>query len=279
MCRPAPKHRLSVLLACLCLACPPMLAACTASPAPPASTDAGTSAEPASPDVTDTPASLVDRIVELQATLQALKAERYIEAAAYEARIRELEAAILALGGRLPPSQTPSDSSAADRTDRPNTGDPSVDTGTTHPQPPNESTAPGDQAPLDPSGSETTPPAATAAYHYGLENGGAVIYAYRGTATVVRIPATIGGYPVTRIHERAFAGTSVHTITIPDTVTEIGWFAFADCPALSTVTLPASVARIGYDAFAGSPLVTLVCPADSYAAAYAASFGIAYRAG
>lgn len=49
--------------------------------------------------------------------------------------------------------------------------------------------------------------------------------------------------------------------------------AFRDCPNLSAVILPASVTSIADDAFDSG--VVLVCPADSYAAAWAQAHGIA----
>jgi hypothetical protein len=85
------------------------------------------------------------------------------------------------------------------------------------------------------------------------------------------------GYPVTRIADEAFKGTAVTSVIVPDTVTELGWFAFADCTSLTSVTLPASVASIGYGAFDGCPNLTVYCPKDSYAAQFAISFGLRVR--
>jgi hypothetical protein len=130
----------------------------------------------------------------------------------------------------------------------------------------------------DPSPAETESPSAsrptTAAFHYTVENGSAVITAYRGTATRVEIPARIAGFPVSRIEDDAFRATDVTAVTVPDGVTAIGWFAFADCPDLLTVTLPASLERIDYGAFDNCPSLTVLCPADSYAERYAKSFAL-----
>ena len=85
----------------------------------------------------------------------------------------------------------------------------------------------------------------------------------RGTAegTHIVIPSTYKGKPVTRItHDDpasgyppgGFAGYSTMTsISIPNTITSIGWRAFILCTGLTGVTIPNSVIEIGKDAFAG----------------------------
>ena len=47
------------------------------------------------------------------------------------------------------------------------------------------------------------------------------------------------------IHGGLFAGSGLKSITIPDTVTGIGSYAFANCASLETVTMPASLTSIG----------------------------------
>ena len=47
----------------------------------------------------------------------------------------------------------------------------------------------------------------------------------------------------------AFEGTDITEIVIPDTVTEIGWGAFYECPNLKSITIPASVTEISRNAF------------------------------
>ena len=58
------------------------------------------------------------------------------------------------------------------------------------------------------------------------------------------IPKTI-----TKIGERAFAGSSLKSVTIPVGVTEIGTGAFAGCRNLELIKIPDSVAVIGIGAF------------------------------
>ena len=111
-------------------------------------------------------------------------------------------------------------------------------------------------------------------FHYKLQDGKAVITGFSGASTLVSIPATLDGHPVTAIGERAFEGQNVAAVVLPESLESIGWFAFYNCASLMDVTIPATVTSIGYAVFDGCPNVTLICPKDSYAAQYAASYGI-----
>ena len=75
---------------------------------------------------------------------------------------------------------------------------------------------------------------------------------YKGTTTVVGIPAYIGGVPVAGIGESVFRqSTSLTSITIPDSVINIGDYAFYDCTSLTSVSIGNSVTSIGKTAFYG----------------------------
>lgn len=83
-----------------------------------------------------------------------------------------------------------------------------------------------------------------------LNDGTAEIKGYSGSESDVEIPATLGGYTVTRIGDFAFAECkSLTSITIGDNITSIGSWAFAYCDGLTSVKIPDSVSTIGYDAF------------------------------
>ena len=79
----------------------------------------------------------------------------------------------------------------------------------------------------------------------------------KGTVTggVVVIPASYEGLPVTEIgddgSDGAFAGTSITAITIPESVTVIGSYAFYGCTGITSIIIPASVTSIGQNAFDG----------------------------
>ena len=58
-------------------------------------------------------------------------------------------------------------------------------------------------------------------------------------------------YGVTSIGSRAFEGCKMTEISIPDSVTEIGYGAFVNCPNLESLIIPDSVKAIGQNNFTG----------------------------
>jgi hypothetical protein len=88
-------------------------------------------------------------------------------------------------------------------------------------------------------------------YNYTVVNNSTVtINYYLGEGGVVKIPAEIGGYPVTVIGMQAFSSQSAITgVSIPNTVTLLSQEAFKGCINLTRVTIPASVAEIQMHAF------------------------------
>lgn len=88
-------------------------------------------------------------------------------------------------------------------------------------------------------------------YQYTVEDGKATIIRYSGRETGITIPATLGGAPVTKIGDGVFYERPIRSITIPDTVTEIGSYAFTGCESLPEITLPDGLQKIGSAAFSG----------------------------
>jgi hypothetical protein len=83
---------------------------------------------------------------------------------------------------------------------------------------------------------------------YTVSNGTVWIDSYAGSSTLLSIPGTIDGMPVTGIGAAAFAGSDLTSVTIPGSVTNIGAYAFQGC-GLGNVTIGNSVASIGDYAF------------------------------
>ena len=86
-------------------------------------------------------------------------------------------------------------------------------------------------------------------FTYTTHNGTITITRYVGQGTVVTIPATINGLPVTGIGHDAFYLTSPTSVTIPNSMTVIGDRAFASCTNLTSLAIPNSVTVIGGDVF------------------------------
>jgi len=63
------------------------------------------------------------------------------------------------------------------------------------------------------------------------------------------IPETFEGLPVTAIGDRAFEGTAITSVTLPDSITTIGGWAFASCQQLTEVALPSGITEIPDGAF------------------------------
>lgn len=131
------------------------------------------------------------------------------------------------------------------------------------------------------SSAQTDPPAPEHEYFgFGyISNGESIaITSYNGDSLDIVIPATIGGLPVTTIADSAFEGSSIRSVSIPETVKSIGWFAFRGCTSLSGAVIPRPVTAIGYDAFSDCPKLTVYASEGSYAYKYAKSYGISVSA-
>jgi BspA type Leucine rich repeat region (6 copies) len=107
-----------------------------------------------------------------------------------------------------------------------------------------------------------------AQFTFTINNGTITITGYTGPGGDVTIPSITNGYPVTSIGDRAFFnGQQIYfrltSITIPDSVTNIGNSAFYNCYNLTNVSLGAGVVTIGTNAFQGcSSLTNIFLPAS-----------------
>ena len=77
-------------------------------------------------------------------------------------------------------------------------------------------------------------------FEYEVYDDHVEITKYIGEAVNVNIPSQIENKPVTVIGEEAFQKGDIVSVTIPDTVTTIGKYAFFYCTSLTTVNFPQS---------------------------------------
>lgn len=100
--------------------------------------------------------------------------------------------------------------------------------------------------------------------NYNISNNEVTITGYTGSATELVIPATVDGYPVTKIGVAAFEdNTSLTSVTIPEGVTHINASAFCCCSSLSSVTIPDTVTEIGNYCFSQcKSLTSIAIPAS-----------------
>lgn len=88
-------------------------------------------------------------------------------------------------------------------------------------------------------------------FEYTVSDNKATITAYSGSAEMLSIPSTLGGYSVCALADGAFQNNlTVSRITVPDSVSSIGARCFYGCVRLKTVILPASVTQIAEKTFA-----------------------------
>lgn len=81
------------------------------------------------------------------------------------------------------------------------------------------------------------------------------------SATSVEIPESIDGVPVTVIGIYAFQMCKIKSVTIPNSVKEIGHYSFNRCSDLTSITIPDSVEKVGIRAFENcSSLKTIEFP-------------------
>ena len=99
--------------------------------------------------------------------------------------------------------------------------------------------------------------------YYRIENKHAIVISHpdKYSGDIV-IPSTVnyrGDRPVVGISASAFEDcATLHSVTIPSSVTSIGVWAFRWCNSLTSITIPSSVTSIGDGAFEGCSSLTSV---------------------
>lgn len=91
-------------------------------------------------------------------------------------------------------------------------------------------------------------------YHgfvYEIKNNQAVIHECSRQDSVIEVPKTIEGAPVTVLSEYLFSGKDCETIILPKTVEKIGRYGFYNCRKLKSLSFGSGFTDIGSGAFTG----------------------------
>ena len=110
---------------------------------------------------------------------------------------------------------------------------------------------------------------------YDLSSDGtyALVVDYKGSSSAVKIASEYEGVPVKVIYDKAFYQNGrIKNVIIPDTVTEIGSWAFYECSALSEVVFGGSLEIIDSLAFCRTGLSEIILP-DSLVEIRSDAFG------
>ena len=99
------------------------------------------------------------------------------------------------------------------------------------------------------------------AFTYTISNDTVTITGFDESTDKVEVPAEIDGMPVTAIGPTVFYGLTITSISLPDTITEIGNGAFWHAKGLTSIKLPASLTTLGNNVFNDcSALATIEFP-------------------
>src|SRR5260221_3890831 len=99
-----------------------------------------------------------------------------------------------------------------------------------------------------------------AQFTFTTNNGTLTITAYTGTTDPIVIPDITNGLPVISIGTRAFSEKVLTNVYIPDSIVNVGSYAFFGCIGLSSITIPPGVTHIGAYSFLSTSLTNIVLP-------------------
>ena len=102
-----------------------------------------------------------------------------------------------------------------------------------------------------------------------LDDQSVTIQGYLGNEKEIVVPSEIDGHAVKSIASWAFSCcSSISSVTIPESVTEIGYGAFLECSGLQSIILPSGITSIGEDVFEGCNSLVIYGYSDSYVESY-----------
>lgn len=91
-----------------------------------------------------------------------------------------------------------------------------------------------------------------------------ILIKYIGASTNVPSFSTLDGKIIDTISRNAFKGTDITQVTIPDSVTTIKDYAFADCKHLKTIELKETVKTFGDNVFSGCDALVILGKKGTY---------------
>lgn len=104
-----------------------------------------------------------------------------------------------------------------------------------------------------------TKPLYTDEEYFSINSDGEISFNnYYGDEKDIIVPPQIDGITVTGVSTYGFYGSDIESVVLPDTVTEIGKWAFRQCPNLKEIAIPDNVTAIRAEAFKGCSSLTKV---------------------
>ena len=98
-------------------------------------------------------------------------------------------------------------------------------------------------------------------YQMNYDEASYAVTHYEGNAEDVVIPGTFLGKPVTILFDKLFAGhQEIRSVSIPDTVTDLGEFVFDGCLSLRRLELPAGLQNLWGYTFCRCGIEEIVLP-------------------
>ncbi len=95
---------------------------------------------------------------------------------------------------------------------------------------------------------------ADGAFSYKVNSDSVTILSYEGNEHYLSVPDMIENLPITTIASRAFLGKkNITHLVLPDSITDIGDWAFAHMSGLQTITLPSNDLVLGKQIFMDCP--------------------------
>lgn len=98
-------------------------------------------------------------------------------------------------------------------------------------------------------------------YYKMLDDETFAVMSYEGDEAEVVIPEIYNGKPITLLNDNLFTGhTEITSVSIPDSVTDIGGFVFDGCENLHQVKLPKELRNLWQYAFVRSSIEEITLP-------------------